>query len=562
MRLDWRAAFSVAWLRSVSGSVLLAYVVTHLGNHALALWSLQAADAALQALSAVWRSGPVTALLVLAFLSHLFTALHSLWRRRTLRMSRWEWAQLLLGLSIVPLGLSHVIGTRVAHELHGVNTNHFWVLWPMAADPWQGARQFALMLAVWTHACIGLHFWWRIKAWYPAALPTLYAVALLLPALALAGASVGLGVVLALMEDPQRLGQAVAATRPPSRADVAQLYWLSDALKLLALALLLATLAARAVASRWRRKHASVHLVYPGGQQARVDAGLTLLEASRLHGIAHASVCGGRGRCSTCRVRLDGPAAAQLPKPQALEARVLARLAAPPGVRLACQLRPPPGEYRVTPLLPATAQPADAYRGTALAVGEERTLAVMFVDLRGFTALSEKRLPYDVVFILNNYFALVGQAVEDAGGRVDKFIGDGVMALFGLVSAPQEGARSALCAARAIAQAVQLLNLQLQAELQQPLRIGIGLHAGPAIVGVLGHGSARALTAIGDTVNTASRLESLSKDFAAQLVVSQELLDLAGIDLPFAESHPVQIRGRIDPLRVRVVDRAERLPLS
>ena len=135
-------------LRSVSGCVLLAYVVTHLSNHALALWSLSLADAGLEWLSAVWRWPPVTVLLLTAFLVHLCMALHSLWRRRTWRMSRWEWAQLLLGLSILPLGMTHVIGTRVAHELHGVYTNHFWVLWPMAVDPWQNARQCALVIAV------------------------------------------------------------------------------------------------------------------------------------------------------------------------------------------------------------------------------------------------------------------------------------------------------------------------------------------------------------------------------------------------------------------------------
>ena len=201
----------IARLRSVSGCVLLVYVVTHLSNHALALWSLSLADAWLEWLSAVWRWPPVTVLLLTAFLVHLCMALHSLWRRRTWRMSRWEWAQLLLGLSIVPLGMTHVVGTRVAHELHGVYTNHFWVLWPMAADPWQNARQCALVIAVWLHACIGVHFWWRVKPWYPRVLPGLYALALLLPAMALAGAGVGLGSVLAILDDPQRMQVAVAA---------------------------------------------------------------------------------------------------------------------------------------------------------------------------------------------------------------------------------------------------------------------------------------------------------------------------------------------------------------
>jgi adenylate cyclase len=552
----------IARLRAVSGCLLLAYVVTHLSNHALALWSLSLADAWLEVLSTVWRWPPVTALLLAAFLVHLGLALHTLWLRRTWRMSRWEWAQLLLGLSIVPLGMTHVIGTRVAHELHGVYTNHFWVLWPMAVDPWQHARQMALVVAVWTHACIGLHFWWRVKPWYPKVLPGLYAVALLLPALALAGVGVGLGSVLAILDDPPRMQAAVALTRPPSRGEVADLYFLSGLLKGLSLALVLLALAARQVRMLWLKRRPGVRLSYAGGPTVSVPMGSSILEASRAHGIAHASVCGGRGRCSTCRVQVGGAEVAALPPPSQEEARVLERLGSPALVRLACQLRPPPGDYSVMQLLPPDTQPADAYRGTTLAVGEERVMVIMFVDLRGFTALSEKRLPYDVVFLLNRYFRSVGQAVEQAGGRVDKFIGDGMMALFGLKAGPGVAARQALDAARRIGLALAELNGALAAELSAPLCIGIGLHIGPAIVGVLGHGPATGLTAIGDTVNTASRLESLSKDFGAQLLVSQELFDAAGQSALPGLAHEVAIRGRSQPLAVRAVADICALPLS
>jgi adenylate cyclase len=161
-----------------------------------------------------------------------------------------------------------------------------------------------------------------------------------------------------------------------------------------------------------------------------------------------------------------------------------------------------------------------------------------------------------VVFILNRYFRAVGQAVEDAGGRVDKFIGDGVMALFGLDVDGARAARQSLDAARRIALAIGDFNESLSGEIDQPLRIGIGIHAGPAIVGDLGHGRATTFTAIGDSVNTASRLEAQSKDFAAQLVVSQDLLDLAGVKLDVGERHEVEVRGRAERLRVHVVKEA------
>jgi adenylate cyclase len=281
-----------------------------------------------------------------------------------------------------------------------------------------------------------------------------------------------------------------------------------------------------------------------------------VLEMSRIGGIPHASVCGGRGRCSTCRVRVGGPDRALLPAASPEERKVLARVGAPENVRLACQLRPPPGRYRITPLLPASAGPIEAYRRQPQAHGGERFVAILFADIRGFTSISEGRLPYDVVFLLNRYFRATGHAVQAAGGRLDKFIGDGVMAIFGLDSAPQAACRQALDGARRMSLALDDLNEALSDDLDQPLRIGIGLHAGPAIVGEMGFERASSLTAIGDTVNTASRLESLTKDFAVELVVSQDLLDRAGLDLPAAARHEVEIRGRQAHLAVRALARA------
>jgi len=305
-----------------------------------------------------------------------------------------------------------------------------------------------------------------------------------------------------------------------------------------------------------------VRLEYPGGRFVSVPPGLSVLEMSRIAGVPHASVCGGRGRCSTCRIRIAGPDLAQLPAASAEETRVLKRIGAPEGVRLACQLRPPPGAYAVTPMLPPTADTRDVLRGDQAAHGTERVVAVLFADLRGFTTMSEKRLPFDVVFILNRYFKSMGEAVQAAGGHVDKFIGDGVMAVFGLRGDGTSAARQALDAARRMSIALEMLNDSLTDEVDRPLRIGFGVHAGPAIVGEMGHGRAVSLTAIGDTVNTASRLESLTKDLECELVVSQELLDIGGITLLGWQRHDVEVRGRETRMTVRAVSHASKLPQS
>src|SRR5262249_37335130 len=157
-----------------------------------------------------------------------------------------------------------------------------------------------------------------------------------------------------------------------------------------------------------------------------------------------------------------------------------------------------------------------------------------------FTALAEGRLPYDVVFVLNRYFSAMGRAIESAGGRVDKFIGDGVMALFGIESGTRPGCREALAAARLMSERLNELNLSLEAELDGPLRIGIGIHCGPVIAGEMGYGNAAAITAIGDAVNTASRLENLTKEYNCELVVSEETVARAGLDLSEFPRHEIE----------------------
>jgi len=412
---------------------------------------------------------------------------------------------------------------------------------------------------VWLHACIGLHFAWRLRSWYRTWLPALYAFALLVPVAGIVGAAIALRDVADLAQQPGFLENLFDRLHVPPPADIENLYSISRRLQIGALVLFMGVLAARPLRDLWERRAGVVHLDYGERRNVDLPAGLSILEMSRIAGIPHASVCGGRGRCSTCRVRIGGPDRVRLATPSAEEQKVLARIGTPANVRLACQLRPPPGRYRVTPLLPATAGPIEAYRRQPQAHGGERYVAILFADIRGFTSISEGKLPYDVVFLLNRYFRATGQAIEAAGGRVDKFIGDGVMAIFGLGKEPRVACRQALDAARRMAMALDDLNEAMSGDFDQPLRIGIGVHSGPTIVGEMGYERATQLTAIGDTVNTASRLESLTKEFGVELVVSQELLDQAGIDLAEYEQHEVEIRGRQERLVVRAIKDATKL---
>jgi adenylate cyclase len=218
-------------------------------------------------------------------------------------------------------------------------------------------------------------------------------------------------------------------------------------------------------------------------------------------------------------------------------------------VRLACQLRPN-GPVEVTPLLPTLTPAREALRHPIEALGEERQIAVLFADIRDFTRVSEPRLPYDVVFLLNRYCRVMGEAIEAAGGRVDKFTGDGLMALFGLKAAGPDACRQALAAARHMSTQLAALNEALASDLQAPLAMGVGIHFGSTIVGHIGQGEWRSLTAVGDTVNTASRLETLCKEYNCELVVSDNLLARAGIELKDPKPLAVEIRGRAAPLTI------------
>ena len=165
----------------------------------------------------------------------------------------------------------------------------------------------------------------------------------------------------------------------------------------------------------------------------------------------------------------------------------------------------------------------------------------------------------DVVFLLNRYFAVMGQGIESSGGRVDKFIGDGIMALFGIDGDPAKASRHALAAAFRMSGRIDDLNRTFADDLPRPLRIGIGIHFGNVVLGEMGGGRATSLTAIGDCVNTASRLESLSKSYDAELIVSEDAERHSQLDLSPWPVHEVTVQGRSTPMKIRAFSRAREL---
>ncbi|WP_280190419.1 adenylate/guanylate cyclase domain-containing protein [Delftia sp. PS-11] len=528
------------FLRTVhwtSGLVLWGYAALHLGNHALGLVSLEAAEALRRAVHGLWRTVPGSVLLYGALALHMGLALHALWRRRSLRMPALEAARLALGLCLPLLLALHVPATRLAQEAWAIDPSYARIVRAFWSPPGM-AVQLLLLSAAWTHGCMGLHMALRRHAVWRRWQPLLLTGAVLLPVLA------ALGIV-----SMSREIQAAALPAPPAPSpEAAQLLRsITATLREGWLAAVAVALAARVL---WRmarvRGGSLIVLRYPQ-RSIEVPRGLSVLEASREHGIAHLSLCGGKARCSTCRVRVSGPEA-HLPARQRAEHLTLERVGAPPDVRLACQLRPT-GDIAVVPLFPSLDSAAARPRG------EERELAILFVDLRRWSGVAERQWPVDLSWVLDQYFAIVGQAVRDSQGLANQFIGDSVMALFGLETDLETACRQAVRASALIDLRMQAWSQTFEVQFGQPLDFGMGLHAGRVAVGRVGFEDTTSLTAVGEVVNTASRLQEHTKLAGTRLVLSLEVARRAGVAQELGAPVQAQVRGRSQPLPVLQVRR-------
>lgn len=253
------------------------------------------------------------------------------------------------------------------------------------------------------------------------------------------------------------------------------------------------------------------------------EAGGTILEASLANGIAHYHACGGKARCTTCRVAVVDGAASLLPRTDA-ELRLARGRNWPDEIRLACQARLA-GEVTVRRLVVDDLDAELVHQETATPSpghdGHEASLAVMFCDIGGFTAFAAAHLPYDVIHFLNRYYTAIGDAVLENDGHIDNYMGDGLMALFTLdASDARRCCRSAIRAGLQAASRMADLNRYSERHLGRQFRLRIGLHYGPLIVGDIGHRSKRQLTAMGDTVNIASRIEAHAKELGTTFLAS------------------------------------------
>jgi adenylate cyclase len=415
---------------------------------------------------------------------------------------------------------------------------------------------FAVLIIAWAHGCIGIYFWLRMKPYFKKISSFLLALAVVIPTLSMLGLYQGGRAVERASTSPEWRADNLSRDKVGTGADQVVLdqittYALYGYFSLVGLVLL-----ARGIRALNERRGGLVRLSYDNGKTVRVPVGLSVLDASALFSIPHSSACGGRARCSTCRIRVVGDCS-NLPAPSNREAFVLERVGADsdPAVRLACQLRPQ-ADIAFVQIFPAQANALSLARAKPANAGKERYLVSMFVDMRGSTKIAEELLPFDTVFIINRFLSAVSQAVLESGGQPNQYIGDGMLALFGLATTPQIASRQAIAAAARIAVHVDELNQFLGKDIPEPLRFGIGIHGGEVIVGDIGSHDHTVFTAIGDAVNVAARLQDMTKNLACEVVLSEEVMEVANLSadgLPRAE---VSIRGRIEPMAVYTAEKA------
>ncbi len=292
------------------------------------------------------------------------------------------------------------------------------------------------------------------------------------------------------------------------------------------------------------------------------DPTQTLLEISLANDIPHVHACGGHARCSTCRVAITKNLENVEPR-NAAECELAKSKGLDSNIRLGCQTRVN-GPVTIRRLVIDDEDLRDASQTSTS--GQERQLAILFSDIRSFTPFTEQNLPYDVVHVMNRYFRRMGDAVQRYDGYIDKYIGDGLMALFGLNSNPdgelelsteeqraasaREICRDAVLAALDMQKELAEVNRYLHHHLDHEFRIGVGIHFGDVIVGEMGHPDKRQFTALGDNVNTASRIESVTKKAGVPLLISQEVHSILADELTVAKRFRTKLKGKSGDYRL------------
>lgn len=286
--------------------------------------------------------------------------------------------------------------------------------------------------------------------------------------------------------------------------------------------------------------------IWPDEVSIDLTGTANLLDIAVDAGVAIAHLCGGRARCSTCRVRvIEGQEA--LTGRTAAEAALADRLDFPDEIRLACQTEAH-GSVRMWRLV---LDKVDVEMASQLGEGhyvgpvgrEVEEAAVMFTDVAGFTAMSETLPAYDVVHILNRFFARAGAAIDAHGGRVDNYMGDGLLAIFG-IDGETNPALGAVKAGLELLDVAADMHKYVNRIYRHAFQVRVGVALGEVIYGLMGDEANARETVIGDPVNTASRLESANKTVGTSMLVTNDVHDRTADSVEFGREFELDLRGK------------------
>jgi adenylate cyclase len=495
----------------------------HLANHALGLISLDAAEAGLKVALVVWHSWPGTLLLYGAFVFHFCNALWAIYEMRTFWMPPAELLRIVLGFWLPIALIGHVAATRIAFELFNQSSTYSLVignLWASGLPGWQ----IGLLAPGWIHGCLGLHFVFNRRLFYIRLRYILFAAALLLPVLSAVGfLMMGRELVAATLRDQVPIDYYNSAT---ALQRAALLHWRNN-LMLIYLITVAVIFCARSVRNIVeRRRGLLISISYPG-RSVRVPRGWTVLEASRAFRIPHASMCGGKARCSTCRIRvIEGSVAC--PSPHLNEFKTLQQIRAGSDVRLACQLRPK-GDVTVIPLVVGERVHASV-RG--MQYSDNRDVVVLLCNFSNRSALSERQMPQDALYIQGTYLTNVCEVIQTASGVVISVQPDSILALFGLHHGLKQAALLSLQAAADIGRTIKDINQKLVRSWSAGIDFAVTAHAGHAAVREIDSGPYPVVIAVGEAIEITNDLHRATAQLGADarpFTISETVYAAAGI---------------------------------
>ncbi len=550
-------------LRIITGLILFVYVFMHLLNHSFNLISIESADfVRKEFFSIIWQNPIGIFALYFSLIVHMFLGFYAIIIKKTFKLKMKDWIQIIFPVLALIMLLQHVAVSFIITKIFPGEETYELIFAAIHAAPDEylsNTLLFTFMtIFIWFHGVIGIDSYVKHKSSqnkkfliYLRFLPIFKIFYWIFPTFSVLGFLVGLKEMsfitqIKALENIDKFLFSVLNKYIPQDAfpfvfQVKPLVMNYYPIFILIILILI-------LWSVFKIKFfGKIEVKYPGDKSVFITNGTTILEASKIGNISHQAICGGRGRCTTCRIKVVSDKN-DVSKPNVNEIKAIERAGLDDGIRLACQLRPT-NNISVIPLLNPNST-VQNLKNLFNLTGKEQETVILFIDLRDFTKLSETSLPYDVVYILNKYYAACGEVIEKNNGRLDKFIGDGIMAIFDKSNSININSKNAVLSANEISLKMKELNKEIDSEFSKKIKFGIGIHAGNTIVGMMGYGNNVSETVVGDNVNIASRLESLSKKFECELVISKYVANKANMNTIELQPKKVKIRGRKDRLEI------------